>query len=111
MKEQLTQAHCADLPKGSPPLSPTETAQLMAQLHPDWRCDGGRLTRRFTLKGYAPALMLANAAGFLAERENHHPDIGFGWGWCEVTWWTHTVNGLSRNDFICAAKLDALVAG
>ncbi len=63
------------------------------------------------MKGYAPAHMLANAAAFLAEREGHHPDISFGWGWCEVTFWTHTVGGLSDNDFICAAKLDALVTG
>lgn len=107
----LTIRQCKDLPKGTPALDEDAIAQLMTQLHNDWRADAGKLTRRFEVKGYAAAHMLANAAAFLAEREGHHPDICFGWGWCEVTFWTHTVGGLSDNDFICAAKLDALVAG
>lgn len=106
---------CKDLPTGTPALSVTEVAALKTQLHADWAVTGQvsdqRLTRRFEVKGYRKALMLANAGGFLAERENHHPDIAFGYGWCEVTFWTHTVGGLSDNDFICAAKLDAMVAG
>ena len=109
--DDLTDMSCRDLPKGSPALTPEAVSELLAQLHPDWRAEGGRLTRRFEVKGYAAVTMLANAAAFLAERENHHPDIGFGWGWCTVTFWTHTVGGLSMNDFICAAKLDALVSG
>lgn len=111
MTQDLTKTACRDLPKGSPALAPAEIEDFSRQLHPDWRAAGDRLTRRFEVKGYAAAHMLANAAAFLAEREGHHPDISFGWGWCEVTWWTHTVGGLSLNDFVCAAKLDALVAG
>ena len=111
MTDDLTKRTCVDLPKGTPALDTEAATRLGAQLHVDWTAAGGRLTRRFTVTGYAPAVMLANAAAFLAEREGHHPDIGFGWGWCEVTFWTHTVGGLSINDFICAAKLDALVAG
>jgi 4a-hydroxytetrahydrobiopterin dehydratase len=111
MSDELTTRACRDLPKGSPALDPADVARLLSRLHPDWRVADDRLTRRFEVKGYAPAHMLANAAAFLAEREGHHPDICFGWGWCEVSFWTHTVGGLSDNDFICAAKLDALVAG
>jgi len=111
MTEDLTKLICKDLPKGTPALTPGEIEADLGQLHPDWQAVGDRLTRRFAVKGYPAAHMLANAAAFLAEREGHHPDISFGWGWCEVTWWTHTVGGLSVNDFICAAKLDALVAG
>lgn len=107
----LTERTCRDLPKGTPALDPGTVARLMAELHPDWRAEAGKLSRRFEVKGYGPAQMLANAAAFLAEREGHHPDICFGWGWCEVTFWTHTVGGLSDNDFICAAKLDVLVTG
>lgn len=110
-EKHLTKRTCRDLPKGTPALDPDAVARLMPELHPDWRAEAGRLIRRFEVKGYPPALMLANATAFLAEREGHHPDICFGWGWCEVTFWTHTVGGLSDNDFICAAKLDALVAG
>ncbi|GKY87868.1 4a-hydroxytetrahydrobiopterin dehydratase [Sinisalibacter aestuarii] len=111
MSDDLTKRQCRDLPKGSPALGAGEIAALMPRLDPGWHAGGGKLTRRFEVKGYAPAHMLANATAFLAEREGHHPDISFGWGWCEVTFWTHTVGGLSENDFICAAKLDALVAG
>jgi len=111
MTNPLTARTVRDVPKGSPALDLDLVAQMLARLHPDWQVAGDRLSRRFEVKGYAPALMLANAAAFLAEREGHHPDIAFGWGWCTVTWWTHTVGGLSDNDFICAAKLDALIAG
>lgn len=106
----LTARRCRDLPAGTPPLDPQSITSLSGQLHPDWQAAGGRLSRRFEVKGYPPAVMLAGAAAFLAEREGHHPDIGFGWGWCAVTFWTHTVGGLSENDFICAAKLDEMVA-
>lgn len=109
--EDLTKLRCVDLPKGTPALEGAALDDLMAVLHEDWQATGGKLTRRFETRGFAPAVMLANAAAFLAEREGHHPDIGFGWGWAEVTFWTHTVGGLSRNDFICAAKLDAMVTG
>lgn len=109
--DDLAKMACVDLPKGTPAMGTDEIAAAMEQLHGDWRAEGDRLTRRFEVKGFAPAMLLANAAGFLAEREGHHPDICLGWGWCEVTFWTHTVGGLSRNDFICAAKLDAMVAG
>jgi 4a-hydroxytetrahydrobiopterin dehydratase len=80
-------------------------------LHEDWRMEGGKLTRRFAFKGFQKAVMHANAAAFLGDREGHHPDIAFGWGYCEVTFTTHDVGGLSALDFDCAAKLDAMVAG
>lgn len=111
MTEELIERACRDLPKGTPALDEAAIARLMPELDPAWTVDDGTLSRRFKVKGYAPAHMLANAAAFLAEREGHHPDIAFGWGWCEVTFSTHTVGGLSDNDFICAAKLDALVTG
>jgi len=109
--DDLLSETCVEWPKGSPGLSPEAIAGLMPALHSDWRAEGDRLIRRFERKGYRPVVMLVNAVAFLAEREGHHPDIAFGWGWCEVRFWTHTVGGLSRNDFICAAKLDALVGG
>lgn len=77
-------------------------------LHEDWRLEGGKLIRRFAFKGFQKAVMLANAAAFLGDREGHHPDIAFGWGYCEVTFTTHDVGGLSELDFDCAAKLDAM---
>ena len=85
MNEDLTSRRCRDLPKGSPALTPDDSARCLAQLDADWQVIGPKLTRRFEVKGYAPAVMLANAAAFLAEREGHHPDVAFGWGWCDVT--------------------------
>ena len=111
MELDLTTLKCEDFPKGTPALTADTIEDLSRQLADDWKAEGDRLSRRFKFDGYPAAHMLANAAAFLAEREGHHPDICFGWGWCEVTWWTHTVGGLSMNDFICAAKLDALVTG
>ncbi len=65
------------------------------------------LERRFEFKNYAQALKLANAASELAEAMDHHPDICFGWGFCQITIWTHRLDGLTVNDFILAARVDA----
>lgn len=88
-----------------------EAKARMAGLDPAWQIVDGALRRRFAFKGFQKAVMLANAAAFLGDREGHHPDIAFGWGYCEVTFTTHDAGGLSAADFDCAAKLDALVAG
>jgi len=53
-------------------------------------------------------MSFVNAVAWLAQREDHHPDLHLGWGWCNVRWTTHSVGGLSMNDFICAAQVDAL---
>lgn len=83
---------------------------LMAALHPDWQSDGQAIWRRFAFKGFAKPVQLANLAAWLGEKTGHHPDVGFGWGWCEIRFTSHELGGLSDNDFTCAARLDALVA-
>lgn len=83
---------------------------LMANLHADWQLQGSRLVRRFAVKGFARAVQMANLAAWLGEKLGHHPDVGFGWGWCEVAFTSHELGGLTENDFICAARLDAIVA-
>ncbi len=70
--------------------------------------DGHHLKRRFKFKNFAEALVFVNRVGAIAEREGHHPDISFGWGYVEITLFTHAVKGLSENDFILAAKIDKL---
>ncbi len=87
-----------------------DPAALMTSLHPDWRLDGLRLVRRFTFKNFAKAVQMANLAAWLGEKTGHHPDVGFGWGWCKVAFTSHELGGLSENDFICAARLDAITA-
>ncbi len=93
-------------------------AHLMAgeieELHkqvPEWEIeDWHELKRRFKFKDFAEALLFVNKVGTLAEGEGHHPNITFGWGYAEITTYTHAVDGLSENDFILAAKIDALAS-
>ena len=81
---------------------------------PDWPLlerDGiARLEWLFHFPGFAYALAFANQVGALAEEEGHHPALLTEWGRVTVTWWTHKIRGLHRNDFIMAAKTDALAA-
>lgn len=107
----LTAKSCTDLPKGTPSLDDDAVARLKGEISGYWTVDGGSLTRRYKTKNFAQALMLVNAVGYLAEQEGHHPDISLGWGYAEVSFTTHSVEGLSENDFICAAKLDAMGLG
>lgn len=87
-----------------------DPAAMMRGLHPDWQLDGSRLLRRFAFKSFAKAVQMANIAAWLGEKMGHHPDVGFGWGWCEVAFTSHELGGLTENDFICAARLDAITA-
>lgn len=95
-----------------PKLSTEDFASLRASIHPDWQTceDGKSITRHFTFKGFAKATHTANAAAFLSDQTGHHADITFGWGYCTITYTTHEADRLSEVDFICATKLDAMVA-
>lgn len=108
----LARAICEPCRGGIPPMTTDAAQALMTQLHGDWVLapDARSLTRRFTFKGFARPVQLANLAAWLGEKEGHHPDIAFGWGYCAITYTTHDIGGLSRNDFICAARLDRIVA-
>ncbi|RJE82591.1 4a-hydroxytetrahydrobiopterin dehydratase [Paracoccus onubensis] len=72
--------------------------------------DGTTISRRFEFKGFAKAVEMANLAAWLGNKQGHHPDISFGWGYCKVAFTTHDSGGVTENDLICAAKLNALVA-
>jgi len=111
--EKLQSKQCAPCNGNLTPLSMVEVKALADNLHSDWKVDESStsLTRSFTFKGFAKAVYLSNACVWLADQEGHHPDIAFGWGYCHVTLTTHDISGLSENDFIWAAKLDALVSG
>jgi 4a-hydroxytetrahydrobiopterin dehydratase len=94
-----------------PPLSRAEIAEFNTQV-PEWRIleqEGiQHLQRVFTFKDFAQALAFTNKVGQLAEANDHHPAILTEWGRVTVTWWTHKVKGLHRNDFIMAVKTDQL---
>lgn len=105
----LTTKSCAACEGWVPPLSDAQIAALKAKLDPAWHMDekAESLSRKFTFKAFAKAVYMANLAAFISDKEGHHADIAFGWGYCHVTFTSHELGRLSENDFICAAKLDA----
>ena len=88
-----------------------EAEALMRQLAPGWKLapDASRIERAFSFKDFFRTMSFVNAAAHVANVEDHHPDLEVGYGYCRVRWNTHAVNGLSENDFICAAKASALL--
>lgn len=104
--------HCIPCRKGEPTLTQAEAGQALATV-PGWALaqEGKAITRRFAFKDYAQALAFVTALSAVAEAENHHPDIAFGWGYAEVTFTTHSIGGLHRNDIIMAAKTNLLDEG
>lgn len=111
--ETLTTMKCVACRGGEPTVSEEEWALYRPQL-PDWQVverDGvRRLEREFKFKNFVDALAFTQRVGELAESEGHHPRITTEWGSVTVTWWTHKIKGLHRNDFIMAAKTDRVYA-
>jgi 4a-hydroxytetrahydrobiopterin dehydratase len=107
----LTEMTCVACRRDSPTVTPEEIAELHPQVS-DWNLvelDGiKRLTRVFAFDDFSHALEFTNRVGRLAENEGHHPALLTEWGRTTVSWWTHKIKGLHRNDFIMAAKTDAL---
>lgn len=107
----LADKTCEPCAGGIDPFDAATARDHVAQLT-DWTLsdDATQITRRFAFKGFAKAVEMANLAAWLGNKQGHHPDIAFGWGYCAVTFTTHEAGGLTENDLICAARLDALVA-
>ncbi len=109
--ETLMRMKCVACHGGEPTLTDKEIADLLPQVS-EWKIveqDGVKhLERRFIYRNFAQALAFTNKVGELAEVEGHHPAILTEWGKVKVTWWTHIIKGLHRNDFIMAAKTDHL---
>ncbi|WP_305857779.1 4a-hydroxytetrahydrobiopterin dehydratase [Balneatrix alpica] len=108
----LCEATCEVCRIGAPLVTAEEAQELLKEI-PDWRLievEGiGQLERVFTFKNFKEALAFTNRVGEMAEQEGHHPGLLTEWGKVTVTWWTHKINGLHKNDFICAAKTDAVL--
>jgi 4a-hydroxytetrahydrobiopterin dehydratase len=109
--ETLTQMKCVACSKDVPTVTDAEIAQFQPQVA-QWEIlelDGIRRLRRiFSFDDFAQALEFTNKVGVLAEEESHHPALLTEWGRTTVTWWTHKIKGLHRNDFVMAAKTDVL---
>ena len=106
----LTTKKCVPCEGGVPALTPAGAAALRSQLHPDWTlsADTKSLKRSYKFKDFYRSMSFVNAVAYIANLEDHHPDLEVGYDYCRVTFSTHAIGGLSENDFICAAKVDAL---
>jgi 4a-hydroxytetrahydrobiopterin dehydratase len=106
----LLNQHSKPLPAGTPALSQAEIAELLKQVA-GWAISNGLLTRTFRFGNFHETMAFVNAVAWVAHREDHHPDLEVGYNRCTVKYSTHSVGGLSKNDFICAAKVDGLGVG
>lgn len=104
---ELTQRKCKPCEGGVAPLTPAEIATLLKRLT-GWTVASGVLTRTYEFGNYPETMAFVNAIAWIAQREDHHPDLTVGYRQCRVDYITHAISGLSENDFICAAKIDAL---
>jgi 4a-hydroxytetrahydrobiopterin dehydratase len=107
----LASAHCRPLRGAEHKLDDAAVAERLALL-PGWRLteDGAAITRRVAFPDYYRTMAFVNALAQIAHREDHHPDLGVHYGHVDVRYSSHDVGGLSENDFICAARMDALIA-
>jgi len=108
---ELSNQHCQPRKGKQHALAAEEAAKLLRAL-PGWqlRENGKAIVKDFKFEDFHRTLGFINAVGFMANHEDHHPDIEAGYGHCQLLWSTHDVGGLSMNDFICAARVDALLA-
>ena len=109
MKE-LSAKRCVPCEGGVPPLTPAQATALRKQLHEDWHIaeDAKSLRRSLKFKDFYRTMSFVNAVAHIANHEDHHPDLEIGYGYCRIVFSTHSIGGLSENDFICAAKIDRL---
>lgn len=110
----LASRTCGPCTAGTPPVEGEELTRLLGQLS-GWSADAGeggsrRLVKQYRFPDFRQALAFVNRVGEIAEQAGHHPDIELGWGRVKLTIWTHSIGGLSENDFILAAKADRALA-
>jgi len=111
MTENLSQRHCKPCEGGVEPLTREQSEALLQALHSDWSVseDDLRIVRTVSFPDYGRTLGFTNAVAWIATCEDHHPVLTVSYSSCRISYTTHAINGLSDNDFICAAKIDRLV--
>lgn len=108
MTTEFANKHCQPCEQGTAPLKGDALARLRQELDANWKVvDEHHLEKEYAFKNFREALDFTNRVGEAAEQEGHHPDIFLTWGKVGLKLWTHSVGGLSENDFILAAKADA----
>lgn len=98
---------CRPLPAGTPPFTPAQIEEALASV-PGWEFVGGTIARTFKFKDHYRTMAFVNAVAWVSHNQDHHPDMTVGYNTCGVAYSTHSVGGISENDFICAAKVNAL---
>lgn len=102
----LNNKHCTPCEGGVPPLSPEESGRLLEQLD-GWVQFDHLISKTFEFADYHQTIAFVNLVAWISHREGHHPNLRVSYNKCEVEYFTHAIGGLSENDFICAAKIDA----
>jgi len=103
----LAKGKCKPCEGGVPPLSDAEAGALLQSAH-GWARSGNSIAKTYRFNDYNETMAFVNATAWISQREGHHPDLAVGYSQCVVSYTTHAIGGLSENDFICAAKIDAL---
>jgi 4a-hydroxytetrahydrobiopterin dehydratase len=109
MKSALLEKKCKACHPGTPALTAGEVSLLLPEI-PGWDLLAGEIAKVYKFPDYHHTMAFVNAVAWLAHREDHHPDMEVSYNRCKVRFSTHAVGGLSENDFICAAKVDELLA-
>lgn len=104
----LAKGKCKPCEGGVPPLSDEQTVKLLGELK-DWRIETGKLCRDFKFADHYVTMTFVNAIAWVSHQQGHHPDLSVGYNTCRVEYITHAIQGLSESDFICAAKIDAML--
>lgn len=107
---ELTSKKCVPCEGGTAPLDAAATHHLMSKVSLGWRldADGKAIRHEYAFKNFYRTMSFVNAVAHIANTEDHHPDLEVGYNYCRIKFSTHAIGGLSENDFICAAKIDAL---
>jgi 4a-hydroxytetrahydrobiopterin dehydratase len=105
---ELAEDHCRPLPAGTAALKRAEIDSLLKEV-PGWSYDGKVISKTYSFEDYYETMAFVNALAWVAHREDHHPDLSVGYNRCRVEFSTHSIGGISRNDFICAARIERLL--
>ena len=106
---KLADEHSRALPAGTAPLTRAEIDALLAGVA-GWSYDGRVIAKSYAFEDFHRTMAFVNAVAWIAHREDHHPDLAVGYNRCRVEFSTHSIGGISRNDFICAARIERLLS-
>ncbi len=104
----LKERHCVPAPAGTPAMTDIEITEWLGLL-PEWEFRNDAITKTYLFPDYGKTMAFANAVSWIAAQQDHHPEMIISYNRCKIAFNTHSVNGISMNDFICAARTDALL--